>query len=290
MKNKLNVRILVCCHKKDVMATQEPYMPIHVGKALHPELDLGIQGDNTGDNISDKNGSYCELTGMYWAWKNLNNVDIIGLCHYRRYFDFHKQVPLFMDNQMISQTNFQNIDLNIPKEVINKVINRKVVVAKKNISSNSLFDTYSIFHNSIDIRKLEMIVYENCEEKYHIAFDKIMKDNNKFSPFNMFIMRKDEFDSYCSWLFPIMSKLEISTDVTRYDSYQSRLIGFVSERLFNVWLYANDIELIEKPVMQIVQTERKKNPMKCLYNRVIDNASFCIKQLRYDRTSKANNN
>ena len=180
MKNKLNVKILVCCHKQDVMATQEPYMPIHVGKALHLELDLGIQGDNTGDNISEKNGSYCELTGMYWAWKNLNNVDIIGLCHYRRYFDFHKQVPFFMDNQMISQNNFQNIDLNIPKEVINKVINRKVVVAKKNISSNSLFDTYSIFHNSIDIRKLEMIVYENCEEKYHIAFDKIMKDNNKF--------------------------------------------------------------------------------------------------------------
>ena len=43
------------------------------------------------DSISNKNDSYCELTGMYWALKNLKNVDVIGLCHYRRYFDFHKQ-------------------------------------------------------------------------------------------------------------------------------------------------------------------------------------------------------
>ena len=86
-----NVKILVCCHKRDVMATEEPYMPIHVGKALHPDVDLGIQGDDTGDNISLKNSSYCELTGMYWAWKNLKGVDVIGLCHYRRYFDFYGQ-------------------------------------------------------------------------------------------------------------------------------------------------------------------------------------------------------
>lgn len=66
-------------------------MPIHVGKVLHPDVDLGIQRDDTGDNISLKNSSYCELTGMYWAWKNLRGVDVIGLCHYRRYFDFYGQ-------------------------------------------------------------------------------------------------------------------------------------------------------------------------------------------------------
>ena len=90
MERKPNVKILVCCHKQDVCATEPPYFPIQVGKAIS-QVDLGIQGDDTGDNISHKNASYCELTGMYWAWKNLKDVDVIGLCHYRRYFDFYGQ-------------------------------------------------------------------------------------------------------------------------------------------------------------------------------------------------------
>ena len=86
----MKLTMLVCCHKEDIMATAEPYMPLQVGKDIS-KIDLNIQGDNTGDNISCKNQSYCELTGMYWAWKNLKNVDYVGLCHYRRYFDFHGQ-------------------------------------------------------------------------------------------------------------------------------------------------------------------------------------------------------
>ncbi len=62
------VKILVACHKADPNIRQDDiYMPIQVGKALHPELDLGFQCDNTGDNISEKNGSYCELTALYWG-------------------------------------------------------------------------------------------------------------------------------------------------------------------------------------------------------------------------------
>ena len=90
------IKILVAAHKADPNIRQdEVYMPIHVGKSLHPELDLGFQGDNTGDNISEKNGSYCELTALYWAWKNLKDVEIIGLAHYRRYFaeDIKKYLP-----------------------------------------------------------------------------------------------------------------------------------------------------------------------------------------------------
>ena len=66
----MKLTMLVCCHKEDIMATAEPYMPLQVGKDIS-KIDLNIQGDNTGDNISCKNQSYCELTGMYWAWKNL---------------------------------------------------------------------------------------------------------------------------------------------------------------------------------------------------------------------------
>ena len=80
-------KIIVCAHKKDFVMDNELYMPLQVGKATS-KVDLGFQGDDTGDNISAKNPNYCELTGLYWAWKNLKDVDYIGLAHYRRYFDF----------------------------------------------------------------------------------------------------------------------------------------------------------------------------------------------------------
>lgn len=60
--------VLVCCHKKDYWYDGPGFLPIQVGKALS-NIDLGIQGDNTGDNISSKNPNYCELTAHYWYWK-----------------------------------------------------------------------------------------------------------------------------------------------------------------------------------------------------------------------------
>ena len=78
-------KILVCCHKKAEVYSDDIYTPIHVGKALHPNLNLGFMTDNIGENISEKNDSFCELTAQYWAWKNLR-CKYIGLCHYRRYF------------------------------------------------------------------------------------------------------------------------------------------------------------------------------------------------------------
>lgn len=116
-----NVKILVCCHKHDITPKQEPYLPIHAGKALHPELDLGITGDDTGDNISLKNPNYCELTAMYWAWKNLKDVDIIGLCHYRRYFDFHHQCRRILPSTTFATKDFDKLNLSVPQDVIDSI-------------------------------------------------------------------------------------------------------------------------------------------------------------------------
>lgn len=79
----MNTQIYVMTHKKIADIPNEIYTPLHVGK--EGKESLGYIGDDTGDQISDKNDSYCELTGMYWLWKNLD-CDIIGICHYRRYF------------------------------------------------------------------------------------------------------------------------------------------------------------------------------------------------------------
>ena len=81
----MDAMILVACHKPCEMYNKGIYTPIQVGKAIS-EYNLGIIGDDTGDNISQKNPSYCELTAQYWAWKNVD-CRYIGLCHYRRYFE-----------------------------------------------------------------------------------------------------------------------------------------------------------------------------------------------------------
>ena len=79
----MNIKIIVAAHKKYRMPADQCYLPLHVGKK--GKADLGYQGDDVGDNISEKNPYYCELTGLYWAWKNLD-ADYIGLAHYRRHF------------------------------------------------------------------------------------------------------------------------------------------------------------------------------------------------------------
>ena len=79
------VVVLTAAHKSFDQLGLEGYLPVQVGAALAAQ-DLGFQRDDEGDNISEKNPQYCELTAQYWAWKNLTDAQIMGLVHYRRYF------------------------------------------------------------------------------------------------------------------------------------------------------------------------------------------------------------
>ena len=103
--NNDKIKILICCHKDCKLPNSKQYLPIQVG-AVNAKYDLGLQRDDRinghiCDNISEKNKSYCELTAIYWAWKNIReiypNLEYIGLNHYRRYFNFNSiffQAPI----------------------------------------------------------------------------------------------------------------------------------------------------------------------------------------------------
>ena len=245
-----NVKILVCCHKKDVMATEEPYFPIHVGKVLSQE-ELGIAGDNTGDNISDKNRSYCELTGMYWAWKNLKNVDIIGLCHYRRYFDFHEQYSPILPHKILPSSVFDKLDLSVPESIIHSVESGDVVVSKPLSFTYSVAIDYCERYVSDDYRVMEQIVKQTQPENYKRAFYEVMISGCQLSPYNMFLMRWDDFENYCSWLFTLLAAIEKATSIDYYNAMQHRVYGFMAERLLDVWLVANKKRMIGKTVLKI---------------------------------------
>lgn len=271
----MKIKILVACHKKDVMATQYPYEPIHVGKDLHLDIDLGITTDNTGDNISNKNASYCELTAMYWAWKNLKDVDVIGLCHYRRYFDFHHQCQSLVPLTGFGTNEFNSLDLSVPDKIIDEVSNGKIVVAKELDYYKSLAVDYCISHNSDDYRVMSHIVHATQEQKYIDAFESLMQGNTKMSNFNMFLMTWKDYDDYCTWLFDILSKVEKVTDISKYTTFQKRIYGYMAERLFNVWLIAEKKKLIKRPVIWVNNgkkeslLKRVRHVLKSLYCSVL---------------------
>ena len=98
MLDDSKIKILVCCHKPCELPQDNIFLPIHVGAAIS-DMSLGILRDDqlngeSCDNISDKNRTFCELTAIYWAWKNIKklypDLQYIGLNHYRRFFAFNE--------------------------------------------------------------------------------------------------------------------------------------------------------------------------------------------------------
>lgn len=276
-------KIIVCCHKQDIYASQEPYLPIQVGRVLaHTTLDM--VGDDTGDNISSRNGSYCELTGMYWAWKNLKDVDVIGLCHYRRYFDFHGQTPSWAPHSVRSVADFSHVNLDVPDDILRQVGSGAVLTPRYTNCQLNMMADYSCSHNSDDFKVLQHIVCQNQPEDIKKAFYQVMYCSNNRPSYNMFIMKWPDFDEYCRWLFPLLQEVSDNIDITHYTPLQQRIYGYMSERLLLVWLTAKKKTIIRKPVIWFTELDdpmrhakRWKYVVRCLLN----NLSVAMSRPRY---------
>lgn len=232
----MNIKILVATHKKYHMPMDEIYLPVRVGSALAND-DFGYQRDDEGDNISEKNPFFCELTALYWAWKNLD-ADYIGLVHYRRHFCFSKKSRWKFANILTSEEAgrlYQEYDVVLPK--------------KRRYYIESLASHYKHTH---DIEHLELtreIVRARCSE-YLPEFDKAMKSSCAHI-FNMCIMKKELLNQYCTWLFDILFELEKEIDVSNMSSFDARLFGRVSELLLDVWIGHNKVKYKEIGYVQM---------------------------------------
>ena len=225
------------------MPDDDVYLPIHVGREGKEDLDY--IGDNTGDNISEKNANYCELTGLYWAWKNLK-CDYIGLCHYRRYFA----------NKSIHGNDVERKKAAILKrQDYEKLLQEYEVIlpVKRNYYIETVRSQYEHAHNKHDLDETEKIIAELYPE-YSQAFTKVMC-RTELHILNMFVMKKQLFDEYCSWLFSILFKLEKRIDISGYSQYEARVYGFIAERLFNVWLEKRQLKAKEVPVVFLEKQE-----------------------------------
>ena len=234
-----DIKIIVATHKKYQMPKDDVYIPLQVGK--EGKETLGYEEDNKGNNISAKNPYFCELTGLYWAWKNLK-ADYIGLAHYRRHFTIAKKIP---------KNENEKFKYILNKNDIEKILeNANIILPKKR--NYYIENLYSHYEHTMYIEPLDETrrIIEEKYPEYIEEFDKIHKRTSAHM-FNMFIMKKDILDKYCEWLFDILFELEKRIDVTKYDAFHARFFGRVSELLLDVWINKNNINYEEVKIMDM---------------------------------------
>ena len=246
----MDTQMWVITHKNYPGISDDLYRTLHVGRAL--SQDLGYTGDDTGDNISLKNRNYCELTGLYWLWKN-NQCDIIGVCHYRRFF--------LEKGRMLT------------KEYIEKTLNDYDIIVPTcgMVKEENVRKQYAANHYEEDFDICRDVISEKYPE-YVEAFD-IMAESKLLNFCNMIITRKNIFDDYCKWLFDVLFEVEKRVDISDRDDYQKRIFGFLSERLIKVWLIKNEYKVKEQNVKMMDSDELDKksslnNAIRNVYQKI----------------------
>lgn len=241
---KKSVTVIIAAHKKYQMPTDEMYLPLHVGAAGKNSIeDDGrlYQRDDEGENISELNPYFCELTGLYWAWKNLD-TDYIGLAHYRRHFS--------------SNPYCKNVRESVLKksDIVDDLGKVKVFVPKKRwYYIETLYSHYAHTHHIFQLDETRKIISEYCPE-YIGSFDKAVKQRWGYM-FNMMIMERDLLNDYCSWLFDILFELKKRLGEDGLTPFHSRYYGRISEIIFNVWL------LEQQKVGKLKDSEIKEIPL-----------------------------
>lgn len=239
-------QIFISCHKPSVFLEGGVFQPIKVG-AMHNKKDIGQAiNDNTGDNISELNPKFCELTAQYWAWKNMD-LDYYGFFHYRRYLSFCLDKKFKVDDWGSVVEDYINED-SIEKYKLNQVAIDKVakdydiiLPEKRNVrmmpeGSKNVREQYlsSGFLHEEDLN----IMLDVIEEKYP-EYTKYAEEylSGRLSYLNnMFIMKKNIFRDYCDWLFDILFECEKRIDYTNYSVEAMRTPGHLAERLLNIYI------------------------------------------------------
>ncbi len=222
----MSVKIFVMTHKKFNEPADPVYIPLHVGR--EGKEDLGYLGDNTGENISEKNCYYSELTGLYWAAHNVTDADYFGLCHYRRFF-------LDEQGRILKEAEYEEI-----------LKEHDVILAKAVYHPKSYYEVYEEAHYIRDLQVTGEVLKELYPDDYAI-FEEVIAGEKVYSG-NMFVTSRQLFCEYTKWLFSIFDRVERQIDPDAYDAYHRRVYGFLSEQLLYVWVKSRGLRIFEAPV------------------------------------------
>lgn len=276
----LNIKILVAYHKPYKLFKNEMFVPIHVGRDIAFEkskdgliskedyawLEKNTIGDNTGDNISNLNREYCELSAIYWAWKNyeeLGNPDYIGLMHYRTFFNLSKYIK---ENKSKLNTKKGWYSREILADILSKY---DMIIAKPlNLITDIKREEYKLEYTN-----------EKCwnfSEQYYPELYRALKEyNNDVHYKNMFILKREDFFTYCEILFNTLS--DIKEKLVKQGESLDRALGYhaegISSLIFMYFYKEKNLKHIEFPFLVIRQKSLVHHTleyiMHCLSYRLI---------------------
>lgn len=226
------IPIYVCCHNECFLPENELLIPIQAGRRI-AEHKLDMLGDDSGENISQRNANYCELTALYWIWRNTKH-SCFGLCHYRRYFNLTDETSELSNFESFSvQSGHSHNNLNRLMQKYDLIL----PYAKTKNNGSSLYQLYASAHQINDMDLALLIIRDIYPEMISAAETAIFNQPRAFYK-NMMIAHRDFADAYCRWLFDILKRLDclIYPQLEKRTLYQQRAYGFLAERLLNIFL------------------------------------------------------
>lgn len=227
-----DIRIHVAYHRTTPPIANACLAPIHAGRAIAKAPVPNMPGDDTGDAISSKNLSYCELTVIYWMWRNVQ-ASHYGLFHYRRLLNLN---PSFTVKQTICNASASTlVRYHLDAEHIIAACNAHDIILPlpRMLDGLSVTQQYAKHHHADDLDICADII-RTRHAGYIQDMERTFADNRGYF-FNMFIMRGDIFHEYAAWLFDILTEAEKRITVSD-DPYQRRVFGFLAERLSGVFV------------------------------------------------------
>lgn len=188
---------------------------LQVGASLTEERIADLC-DNTGDHISEKNVNYCELTALYWLWKNrLNEEDpaekaaYYGLFHYRRVLDITREDLMRM--------KANNIDAVLPFPTLHEP---------------DIREHHIRYVKESDWEAMKQALQES-EPEYMEEFEKISGQPYLYN-YNLVIAKKQVLSNYCRWLFPILQRIE-ELSIPKGWERSDRYLGYLGENLLTLY-------------------------------------------------------
>lgn len=260
-----NIKLFVCCHQQSPVPDHPLLVPIQVGAALSDQRFPGFISDDTGENISQKNRSYCELTAQYWAWKNAD-ADFCGFFHYRRYLypDTSAKYPYRLERTVDLDT-LNRLGYGTFSEQIQKY---DIIVPKGENMYLPVREHYAKakFHHEKDLCLVENIVREKYPA-YIPAMERYLSGSICYFG-NIYIMRKIVFQDYCAWLFDILAEFDRRVDTAGYSAQELRVDGYLAERLLGIYYLAQQDKLrfSEIPRVHFEPNKRMFFRKTCCYN------------------------
>lgn len=257
----MSPRIYLAYFQNTFLVQSEILTPIQVGRT-NSATKLEMIGDDTGQNISRKNSSYCEMTAHYWAWKNDKESSHIGFLHYRRFLDFRFETYRSNDSVHGIVEDFITNDLleeyGLTDESISEAISRYdlILPTAYNVGSlgfRSVEQQYisSPEHHRRDFQIARAVVRE-LSPAFRPYFERMARGRLLY-PANMFVASRELFHEYAEWIFPILAEIDKRLDTKDYSIAGKRAVGYLAERLTTTFMLK---KLEELPSHRVKHTSR----------------------------------